>query len=146
MKLFSRLVLLLLVIYVGLYIMFRSAHIETYSKDNLNYVIYPAEDYIYKLFRPLAYVDEMLTSTGSHIGPFHDARTVFQETGVLERNNPGLKPGTWYLSYQSLGNPVLSIELSGVGTGVFIVGDRVSVTGTKQNDRVLVSRITKQKL
>ena len=144
MKPFFTIVLIALVIYVGSYSIFRSAHIETYSKDHTRYVIYPAEDYIYKMFRPLAYVDERFTNTKSHIGP-HDtaAATDFQENGVLEHDQEGMKPGVWYLIYQNSAGSSDTIELSGVPSSFFI-GDRVTITGTKQNDRVTNSRIAKQ--
>lgn len=149
MKIFFRIIFLALVLYGGSYMVFRSANTEISAKDHKSYVIYPAEDYVYQLFRPAAYADESLTGTGSHIGSLGTARTVFQETGVLERDNFGLKPGTWYLMYQNPGSSALTIELvfaGGVNTGGLFVGDRVVVTGTKQNDKVVVSKITKEKL
>lgn len=149
MKNFFRALAVIILIYGTSYIVFRSVHIETYAKDKKSYVIYSSEDYVYKLFRPMAYVDERLTGTGSHIGPHDAGRTVFTETGVLVRDNPGLKPATWYLSYQSPGRAEEILELSftggASGAGLF-VGDRVSVVGTRQNDKVVVSKISKEKL
>lgn len=36
----------------------------------------------------------------------------FDETGHLVKDNPGLKPGAWYLSYEKPGSPALYKELT----------------------------------
>src|SRR5688572_21898136 len=35
----------------------------------------------------------------------------FRKPGILMRNNPGLKPDTWYLNYEQPGQPGLKAEL-----------------------------------
>jgi len=38
-------------------------------------------------------------------------QTNFSETGNLVKDNPGLKPGVWYLVYEKPGSPALSTEI-----------------------------------
>ncbi|HQU08234.1 MAG: hypothetical protein B7X04_04185 [Parcubacteria group bacterium 21-54-25] len=80
----------------------------------------------------------------------------FSETGTLTRNNPGHVPGTWYLTYEKLGTPGLSVPLAFSSTsrcgvsatssfcGSFQLdqGLRTHVTGTETNSIVQVQRLT----
>ncbi len=67
----------------------------------------------------------------------------FEAEGNLVRNNPGLKPDTWFLVYERPGEPALTAELdiSGLTSASFAVGDRVRVEGTKEGDVVRVRTI-----
>lgn len=79
----------------------------------------------------------------------------FSETGNIAINNPGLKPGTFYLVYEEPGSPGLSVELSfadksscfsnGEETDCsgmeFDAGDRVEVKGFREEGIVRVSSI-----
>ena len=61
--------LALVVIYVGSYAWFRSAHIERWDRDGRDYVIFPQQPALYYLYRPLTYFDARLTGMRFHIGP-----------------------------------------------------------------------------
>ena len=59
-----------LLIYLGSYGVFRQTHVEVWEKNGKPYVIFPRDSVvIYYLFRPLTYVDGVLTGMGFHIGP-----------------------------------------------------------------------------
>lgn len=47
-------------------------------------------------------------------GPSHNPTSTisFEKTGVLIRNNPGMKQGVWFLNYEEPGAPGLSVELA----------------------------------
>lgn len=67
-----RLLLAILVIYGGSYLAFRSMHTQVWDEDRATYVIFPESgpgQALYYLWRPLSYLDQRLTGTGSHIGP-----------------------------------------------------------------------------
>jgi hypothetical protein len=69
MRLGLRLVIFAVALYLGFYVRFRNQWIEAAS-DLERTVIYPEESsWAYYLFRPLAYADQALTGTGSHLGP-----------------------------------------------------------------------------
>ena len=59
----------LLVVYVGSYVWFRSIHIERWDRDGRDYVIFPQSPAVYYLYRPLTYLDARLTGIRFHIGP-----------------------------------------------------------------------------
>lgn len=40
-----------------------------------------------------------------------EVQTNFSETGNLVKDNPGLKPGVWYLLYEKPGAPALNVEI-----------------------------------
>jgi hypothetical protein len=67
----SRLLLVILALYVGGYFVFRQARVETWSPDGQNYVIFPEGTgrVLYYLWRPLSYMDGRVTGMGAHIGP-----------------------------------------------------------------------------
>lgn len=72
----------------------------------------------------------------------------FLRTGNLIINNPGMKDGVWYLTYETPGNPANAVELSFDPKSIcrnetnscidLIVGERVSVKGLEKNGTVLV--------
>jgi uncharacterized membrane protein YfcA len=65
-----RWILVLAVIYVAAYVIFRQTRIEVWEKDKQAYVIFPeGAAWTYYLFRPLALADGKLTGMRFHIGP-----------------------------------------------------------------------------
>lgn len=59
-----------LVLYLGSYLWYRSAHREVWERDGRAYVIFPASaPAVYYVYRPLSYADAALTGTGAHVGP-----------------------------------------------------------------------------
>lgn len=75
----------------------------------------------------------------------------FEKTGALMRDNPGLEPNTWYLSYEEPGAPGLTAALvftaesrcGSVGSlmqcrGSFNPGQRVRIVGFMHNGTVSV--------
>ncbi|MEA3186199.1 MAG: hypothetical protein QOD99_29 [Chthoniobacter sp.] len=63
------LVLVLVLLYVGSYTWFRSAHVKRWDRDGHDYVIFPQQPALYYLYRPLTYLDARLTGMRFHIGP-----------------------------------------------------------------------------
>lgn len=61
---------LLLALYLGSYLAFRSLNAQVWEKDGMTYVIFP-ENFkaIYYLYRPMTYIDGALTGMRFHIGP-----------------------------------------------------------------------------
>src|SRR5262249_38949277 len=65
-----RWIVVLAVIYVAAYAIFRQTRIEVWEKDKQASVIFPESAvWIYYAFRPLTLVDEKLTGMRFHIGP-----------------------------------------------------------------------------
>lgn len=76
-------------------------------------------------------------------------------TGSLVRNNPGLKPNTWYVVYEQPGSPALSLELSFNAGSTCVVNDseincskldvlngqHVQVKGVRTNSIIQVQEI-----
>lgn len=63
--------------YLSSYGGFRATNPEVWERDGRAYVIYPADRaWLYYLFRPLAYVDGVVTGIGSHIGRHEEPRRV----------------------------------------------------------------------
>ncbi len=62
--------LILLIGYVLSYFIYRQTHKEKWNYDNYVYVIFPKSNkqIIYKFYRPLMYIDGMLTGMKFHIG------------------------------------------------------------------------------
>lgn len=57
-------------LYLLSYVSFRYTHIEMWKRDRHKYVIFPQDKiYIYYFYRPLTYVDGLLTGMRFHIGP-----------------------------------------------------------------------------
>jgi hypothetical protein len=48
----------------------------------------------------------------------------FTRTGHLVKDNPGLKPGTWYLLYEMPGSPALTAELKFDSNSLLFVNDK----------------------
>lgn len=59
---------ILLLIYLVSYIVFRQINSEVWEKDNRTYVIFPDNKILYYLYRPLVYFDGKLTEKQFHIG------------------------------------------------------------------------------
>ena len=72
---------ILLVVYLLGYVMFRSANTEVWSRDGKAYVIF-GSSLSYYLFRPVSYADGRLTGMQFHIGP-HE-----QENSTSEAESP----------------------------------------------------------
>ncbi|MDD5145374.1 MAG: Gmad2 immunoglobulin-like domain-containing protein [Candidatus Pacebacteria bacterium] len=80
----------------------------------------------------------------------------FSKTGNLVKDNPGFKPGVWYLVYEEPGMPALNAELkfsadSGCNIGnnskschsvAFETGERVQISGWKIGGAVVVKTLT----
>ncbi len=61
---------LFLVIYPGSYWHFRNSHVQIWDHDKKPYVIFPAKHpLIYRIYRPLTYVDGFITGMHFHLGP-----------------------------------------------------------------------------
>ncbi|MBD3208543.1 MAG: hypothetical protein GF370_03765 [Candidatus Nealsonbacteria bacterium] len=86
-----------------------------------------------------------------------DKEINFSQQGNLVRDNPGLKPDTWYLVYERPGEPGLTKELifnqesicmNGVREECVellteeMIGERVMVKGIDEDDAVLVKELT----
>jgi hypothetical protein len=85
--------------------------------------------------------------------------TDFSETGNLIKDNPGFRPGTWYVVYEKQGAPALNSELKFNTESLCQInsisqscpdtslesGDRVQVTGWKINGAVVVKNMAIQK-
>ena len=68
----AKLLIVLLVIYVGAYAVFRQARQEVWQTDQKAYVIFPSGPLgqaLYYAWRPLSRVDRALTGMRTHIGP-----------------------------------------------------------------------------
>ncbi len=79
----------------------------------------------------------------------------FLEEGVLLKNNPGLEPGAWYLSFEMPGSPGLTEKLYFNNQSICLdgkidcndlseemIGERVIVEGFQKDDKVLVYSLT----
>lgn len=78
----------------------------------------------------------------------------FSAVGNVIKDNPGLRPGVWYLLYEQPGSPAITQELELTGTTTCLkggrvfncselaAGDRVSVEGTSSQGKVSVSRLS----
>ena len=69
MKRLVLIIVMLLLVYVGSYVCFRSRHLERWEHDGRDYVIFPQSAAVYYLYRPLTYLDARLTGMRFHIGP-----------------------------------------------------------------------------
>ena len=70
MRLWIRLALFAVAVYLGLYVRFRNQWLETWEQDGKAYVIFPEDfGWAYYVLRPLSYADALITGTGSHLGP-----------------------------------------------------------------------------
>ena len=58
----------LTIFYIGSYIWYRTVHTEIWSRNGQAYVIF-GSGFSYYAFRPVAYVDGIVTGIGFHIGP-----------------------------------------------------------------------------
>ena len=69
MKRLVLIIVMLLLVYVGSYVCFRSMHLKRWERDGRDYVIFPQSTAVYYLYRPLTYLDSRLTGMRFHIGP-----------------------------------------------------------------------------
>lgn len=61
--------LIAVLLYVSSYAWFRQTHVEVWEKDRNAYVIFPADKvYLYYFYRPLSYLDGLMTGMKFHIG------------------------------------------------------------------------------
>jgi hypothetical protein len=61
--------LIILLLYVSTYAWIRQTHVEVWEKDQNAYVIFPEDKvYLYYLYRPLSYLDNLITGMRFHIG------------------------------------------------------------------------------
>lgn len=58
----------LVIAYVLTYIFFRGSHTEIWRQDKNEYVIFPNK-IVYYIYRPIVYLDDLLTDMRFHIGP-----------------------------------------------------------------------------
>ncbi len=78
----------------------------------------------------------------------------FEETGNLTRNIPGQPENVWLLIYERPGAPALTVELEFISKSECFnpervscdqiklnIGDRASVKGNKQNNKVVASTL-----
>jgi hypothetical protein len=62
--------IIVVVLYLASYALFRQTHIQVWNKNGKPYVIFPkGNPVIYYFFRPLSYIDGVVTGMGFHIGP-----------------------------------------------------------------------------
>lgn len=62
-------VIIMAFVYVLSYGIFRQSNVEIWEKDNNAYVIFPADKvYLYYFFRPISYLDGIITGMRFHIG------------------------------------------------------------------------------
>lgn len=67
----------------------------------------------------------------------------FEATGNVIKDNPGLIPGTWYLSYETPGRPALTFRLSFQGgEPPLFQGERVTVHGFEENNTLVVRGVS----
>ena len=70
----------------------------------------------------------------------------FDEVGNVIRNNPGLTPNVWYLTYEKPGAPALTVELDLNAVAAPYIdltqGERVHVVGSRSGSVVVVSAIS----
>jgi hypothetical protein len=63
-------IVVMILLYLASYLVFRFTHVETREKDQRTYVIFPERNNaLYYFFRPLTYADAALTDMRFHIGP-----------------------------------------------------------------------------
>lgn len=60
--------ILVLLLYVGSYVLFRNSHVEVWEEDGQEYVIFP-DIVSYYIYRPVSYVDAKWNDMNFHIGP-----------------------------------------------------------------------------
>jgi hypothetical protein len=104
----------------------------------------------------LGYAEYSVTGGAVTLDRFENFEESFNRSGNLMKDNPGLAPGIWYLSYEEAGAPGLSIKLSFPEHAVCVAtdgsscaiedlaqGDRVRVMGDTNGDTVMVRRVEK---
>lgn len=74
-----------------------------------------------------------------------DDKPNFTKSGYLIKNNPGLKPNVWYLSYEEAGSPgsLAELKFASAPDSGYKVGDKVVVTGIKAGSVLTVSEMRK---
>lgn len=104
----------------------------------------------------LGYAEYSVTGGAVTLDRFENFEESFNRSGNLMKDNPGLTPGVWYLSYETAGAPGLSTKLSfpehatctvtdGSSCAIkdLVQGDRVRVMGDMNGDIVTIRRIEK---
>jgi hypothetical protein len=104
----------------------------------------------------LGYAEYGVTGGAVTLDRFENFEESFNRSGNLMKDNPGLTPGVWYLSYETAGAPGLSTKLSfpehavctatdGSSCAIkdLVQGDRIRVMGNMDGDTVTVRRIEK---
>jgi hypothetical protein len=62
--------IIIVVLYLVGYALFRQTHIQVWNKNGEPYVVFPkGNPVIYYFFRPLSYIDGAVTGMDFHIGP-----------------------------------------------------------------------------
>ena len=61
----------LLIVYLSLYFFYRMTHIETWTVDEEEYVVFGSRA-SYLFFRPATYLDGALTGVRFHLGPHRE--------------------------------------------------------------------------
>jgi len=72
---------------------------------------------------------------------FEEENINFIKTGNVVMNNPGMEEGIWYLIYEEPGSPAQIIELFFEEEKNINIGDRLTIEGVLEGDRVIVKRI-----
>jgi hypothetical protein len=65
----------------------------------------------------------------------------FVKTGNVVINNPGMEEDVWYLIYEEPGNPAKSVKLFFKEDPSIDVGDRITIEGIFDGEKVVVKRI-----
>jgi hypothetical protein len=65
----------------------------------------------------------------------------FVKTGNVVINNPGMEEDIWYLIYEEPGNPAKNVKLSFEEEPNIDIGDRVTIEGMFDGEKVFVKRI-----
>lgn len=56
-------------LYLFSYVFVRQTHIEVWEKDKNEYVIFPENEILYYIYRPISLVDGAITGMKFHVGP-----------------------------------------------------------------------------
>lgn len=65
----------------------------------------------------------------------------FIKTGNVVINNPGMEEDVWYLVYDEPGSPAKSVKLFFEEVPDINIGDRITVEGVFEGEKVIVKRI-----
>ena len=70
-----------------------------------------------------------------------DAFGLCFKTGNVVINNPGMEEDVWYLVYDEPGSPAKSVKLFFEEVPDINIGDRITVEGVFEGEKVIVKRI-----